>query len=126
MLKVKVNQLKEKLELEPSETEDEDEEEESEITTPTTGLYTEVDPDIPEEVEPTSKSSSGEEVMEEEGKDDGDDDEETEDEEPEEKEGLQEKVRRKFWRLSRLFKKRRHSLARWMNKGKQTIQPSGL
>ena len=58
MLKVKVNQLKEKLELEP--TEEEEEEEESETTTPTTG--TEVDPEIPEEVKPTSESSSTEGV----------------------------------------------------------------
>ena len=104
MLKVKVNQLKEKLELEPTE----EEEEESETTTPTTG--TEVDPEIPEEVNPTSESSSTEGVMGEE-----------EVEEPEEKISFREKVRRKFGRLSRLFKLKR----RLMKNGKQTLQPSG-
>lgn len=99
MLKVKVNQLKEKLELEPTETEEE--EEESEISTPTTG--TEVDPEIPEEVKPTSESSSIEGVIGEE-----------EVEEPEEKISFREKVRRKFGRLSRLFKLKR----RLMSKGK--------
>lgn len=97
MLKVKVNQLKEKLELEPTETEEEEEEEESEISTPTTG--TEVDPEIPEEVKPTSESSSTEGVM---------------GEEPKEEIGFREKVRRKFGRLSRLFKLKR----RLMSKGK--------